>query len=61
MAAMDYELVQPGWDVYDSAGEDIGDVAEVGQGWMRVHKCSIFKSELYVPFSAIANIDGRVM
>ena len=61
MAMMEYEMVQPGWDVYDSAGEDVGDVAEVGQGWIRVHKGIVFRSDLYVPVNAITNIEDRAV
>ena len=61
MAMMDYQMVQPGWDVYDSTGEDVGDVAEIGQGWIRVHKGLLFKSDVYVPVSAITNIEDRAV
>ncbi len=61
MAGMAYGEVQPGWDVFDSTGEDIGDVVEVGPGWMRVEKGKIFKKELYIPFSAITSSEGRAI
>ncbi len=59
MAAMAFAEVQPGWDVFDNSGEDIGDVAEVGPNWMRVEQGKIFKKVLYIPFSAITSTEGR--
>ncbi len=60
MAAMDIMTVQPGWDVYGSEGDDIGDVAEVTPQYIRVHKGgAFFKGDLYVPRSAVSYIEGR--
>jgi hypothetical protein len=60
MAAMDVETVQPGWDVYSSEGEDVGDVAEVTPRYIRIHKGGMFfKGDLYVPRSAVTRVEDR--
>jgi uncharacterized protein (TIGR02271 family) len=54
-------IVEPGWDVYGSDGEKIGNVAEVETEYFRVEKGLIFKSDFYVPATAITDSsDGMV-
>jgi hypothetical protein len=59
MAAIDILMVQPGWDVYSSEGDDIGDVAEVAPQYIRIHKGSLFRGNLYVPRTAITRVEDR--
>jgi hypothetical protein len=59
MAAIDILSVQPGWDVYSSEGDDIGDVAEVAPHYIRIHKGSLFRGNLYVPRTAITRVEDR--
>ena len=49
--------VQTGWDVLGSDGESIGNVAEVGANYVRVEKGLIFVKDIYIPVSAISQID----
>jgi hypothetical protein len=49
--------VQSGWDVLGSDGESIGSVAEVGANYVRVEKGFIFVKDIYIPVSAISQID----
>jgi hypothetical protein len=59
MAAIDILSVQPGWEVFSSEGDDIGDVAEVSTQYIRIHQGKLFKGNLYVPRSAIARVEDR--
>ncbi len=49
--------IQPGWDVYGSDGDKIGDVAEIGPDYLLVTKGLIFVKDLYIPTSAVANVE----
>ncbi len=49
------------WDVYDSAGDKIGKVDEVGPNYVAVAKGLILPKTIYVPTSAISGTEqGRV-
>ncbi|MDQ3881453.1 MAG: DUF2382 domain-containing protein [Chloroflexota bacterium] len=48
--------IQEGWDVYDSNGDEIGDVSEVGPNYIVVEKGWLFTSDVYIPTSAIASV-----
>ncbi len=53
--------IQPNWDVYDSAGDKIGNVAEVGPNYVLFTKGFFPTKEVYAPVSAITRADeGRV-
>jgi uncharacterized protein (TIGR02271 family) len=52
-----YSMVSAGWDVYGSDDEKIGTVDEVGQDYLLVRKGLIFTTDVYVPHSAITQID----
>jgi hypothetical protein len=39
--------------VFGSDGEDIGEVTEVGPGYMKLKKGLIFRKEVYIPLTAI--------
>lgn len=53
--------VEPGWDVYGSDGEKIGNVADIETHYFRVEKGWLFKTDIYVPATAITDSsDGSV-
>ena len=45
-----------GWDVFDSNGDEIGDVYEVGPNYIMVEKGWLFPSNIYIPTSAISSV-----
>jgi len=52
--------LQPGWDVLTNDGHRLGRIKEVGQHFVEVSG-GLFSPTLYVPSSAIANVeDGTV-
>jgi len=55
--------IQPGWNVYGSDGDKIGDVAEVGPNYVLVQQGWLFTTDIYIPTSAIADYqnDGIVL
>jgi len=52
----DISQIQPGWDVYGSDGNEIGDVEEVGPDYIVVEKGFLFPKTLYIPVSAISSV-----
>jgi hypothetical protein len=52
--------LQPGWDVVTNDGHRLGTVREVGQHFVEVSG-GFFSSVLYVPSSAIANVDNETV
>jgi len=59
----DLSVVQRGWAVYDTNDEKIGDVADIGAGYLLVQKGLLFIKDLYIPESAVTETDaanGRV-
>ncbi len=57
----DMSSVQKGWEVYDSSGDKIGEVHEVGTNYLMTQKGFIFHKDVYIPASAVGRIeDGRV-
>jgi uncharacterized protein (TIGR02271 family) len=50
--------IQPGWAAYDQAGEQIGEVADVGPNYVHVRKGMFFPKDLYIPASQVSSIDG---
>jgi uncharacterized protein (TIGR02271 family) len=50
--------IDTGWDVYAADGDKIGSVEEVHTHYIVVGKGLIFRSERYVPVSAITSVDG---
>jgi uncharacterized protein (TIGR02271 family) len=58
-----FDQIQAGWSVYGRDGDKIGDIEEVGPNYLLVTKGLIFVTDLYVPMSAITDVDpndGRV-
>src|SRR4051794_36088007 len=59
----DLNTIQRGWTVYDTSDEKIGDIADIGSGYVLVQKGLLFIKDLYIPDSAITETDdanGRV-
>lgn len=52
--------LQPGWDVLTNDGHRIGRIKEVGQHFVEVSG-GLFSSVLYVPASAIANVENETV
>ena len=52
--------LQPGWDVVTNDGHRLGTVREVGQHFVEVSG-GFFASKLYVPASAIANVETETV
>ena len=50
--------LQPGWDVLTNDGHRLGTVREVGQHFVEVFG-GFFSSALYVPASAIGNVENE--
>ena len=48
--------IRPGWAVVGNDGNRLGTVKEVGQNYVLISP-----NGLYVPASAIANVDGQVI
>jgi uncharacterized protein (TIGR02271 family) len=49
--------IQTGWDVIGSDDQTLGSVAEVGPNYVRVEKGLIFVKDIYVPVSAISDVN----
>ena len=52
--------LQPGWDVLTNDGQRLGRIKEVGQHFVEVSG-GLFSQTLYVPSSAIANVDDETV
>jgi uncharacterized protein (TIGR02271 family) len=52
-----FDNVQPGWTVYDMNEEKIGDIAEIGTGYVLVQKGLIFIKDIYIPMSQLSRTD----
>lgn len=49
--------IEHGWDVFGADGEKVGDVAEVYGNYFLIEKGFLFKTSLYVPFSAVTGVE----
>ena len=52
--------LQPGWTVVANDNHQIGKIREVGQHYIEV-SAGRFSEALYIPASAIANVDSRTV
>ncbi len=52
-----YDQIQAGWSAHDREGDKIGDIEELGQDYLLVTKGLIFTKDLYIPQSAIQEVD----
>ena len=55
---MHHDEIGRGWAVYDTNEEKIGDVADVGTGYLLVQKGLIFIKDVYIPTSAVTRTDA---
>jgi hypothetical protein len=51
--------LKPGWTVVGNDGHRVGSVRDVGQNY--IHTSTGLASDIYVPASAIANVDNEVV
>ncbi len=57
----DTEMIQPGWNVVDANGDDIGTVVEAEGSEITVKKSGILGGQVHIPRDAVAEIEtGRV-
>lgn len=58
---VDIETIQPGWQVVDANGDDLGTVIRAETGDITVKKSGLLGGEIHVPADAVAEIEtGRV-
>ena len=55
--ASNIERIQPGWNVYGSEGDKLGEVSDVGTTYITVSKGWFFTTDIYIPVSAIGSIE----
>lgn len=61
MSMMDDEMIQPGWTVVDSRGEEIGTVSNAEGSEIIVKKSGFMGGEVHVPRDAVTEVEtGRV-
>jgi len=61
MSMIDAEMIQPGWTVVDSRGEEIGTVANAEGREIVVKKSGLLGGEVHVPRDAVIEVEtGRV-
>ena len=58
MARWSQESVHKHMQVYSSDAQSLGEIAEVYQDAFLLHKGLLFKKNRYIPYSAIASING---
>jgi hypothetical protein len=49
--------IEPGWSVFGSDGEKLGEVANIQGDYLIVPKGLLFKTDLYIPRSAISKVE----
>ena len=58
---IDIETIQPGWNVVDANGEDIGTVIEAEGTEITVKKSGLLGGQIHVPTDAVTEVEtGRV-
>jgi len=53
----DIHGIQPGWEVWDSKGEKVGDVVSLESNSIHVKTGGIFSKDYYIPASAVDDIE----
>ena len=56
---MHHNEIGRGWAVYDTSGDKIGDVADVGANYLLVQKGLLFIKDIYIPTSEIRDVDAN--
>ena len=49
--------IQPGWDVVDANGDELGKVVEVDAEHIKVKKGGLFGGEVVVPAQTVAEVE----
>jgi len=52
-----YWEIDHGWDVFGSDGDKVGDVSDVQSSYITVSKGFLFKTDMYIPVSAITAVE----
>ena len=61
MSMIDSEMIQPGWTVVDSSGEEIGTVSNAEGAEIVVKKSGLLGGEVHGPRTAVIEVEtGRV-
>ena len=53
--------LKPGWKVLGNDGRHVGDVREVGQNYVLTSPTRFGSGDIYIPASAIANVEQEVV
>ena len=53
--------LKPGWKVVGNDGRHVGDVRDVGQNYVLTSPTGFGGSHIYIPASAIANVEEEVV
>ncbi len=53
--------LKPGWKVVGNDGRHVGDVREVGQNYVLTSPTGFGSGPIYIPASAIANVEEEVV
>lgn len=59
MDTVNYDVIQAGWTAHGRDGDKIGDIEEVDRDYLLVTKGLIFTTDLYVPASAVEQVDAN--
>ena len=51
--------IQVGWTAYDETGDELREVAHLGENYVLLQKGLLFPKDVYVPSSRIDSIDAR--
>ena len=61
MSMIDTDMIQPGWTVVDSSGEEIGTVSNAEGAEIVVKKPGLLGGEVHVPRNSVIEVEtGRV-
>lgn len=53
--------LKPGWKVLGNDGRHVGDVRDVGQNFVLTSRTRFGSGDIYIPASAIANVEHEVV
>lgn len=56
-----FQMIRPGWEIFGSDGEKIGDVDSVEADYLVVSEGLIFTSQRYIPASAVLRVDQNAV
>jgi hypothetical protein len=53
--------LKPGWKVLGNDGRHVGDVRDVGQNFVLTSRTRFGSGDIYIPASAIANVENEIV